>query len=65
MTQPFGTHPVEEVLPPARLALLGIQPVLVMYAGAVAVLLNLFFNRIKSLETAALESAEATAQSEA
>ncbi len=30
-------HPVDEVLPPARLVTLGIQHVLVMYAGAVAV----------------------------
>jgi len=37
MTQTPRTHPVDEVLPPARLALLGIQHVLVMYAGAVAV----------------------------
>lgn len=32
-----GVHPVDEVLPPARLTLLGLQHVLVMYAGAVAV----------------------------
>ena len=31
------THPVDEVLPPGRLTLLGLQHVLVMYAGAVAV----------------------------
>ena len=37
----------------------------ILLASIVAVLLNLFFNRIKSLETAAQESAEATAQSEA
>ncbi len=37
MTQPSGIHPVDEVLPSGRLALLGIQHVLVMYAGAVAV----------------------------
>ena len=30
-------HPVDEKLPPGRLALLGIQHVLVMYAGAIAV----------------------------
>jgi len=30
-------HPVDEVLPPARLGALGLQHVLVMYAGAVAV----------------------------
>jgi len=30
-------HPVDELLPPGRLTLLGIQHVLVMYAGAVAV----------------------------
>lgn len=32
-----STHPVDEVLPPGRLFTLGIQHVLVMYAGAVAV----------------------------
>ena len=32
-----GLHPVDEVLPTGRLAALGIQHVLVMYAGAVAV----------------------------
>jgi NCS2 family nucleobase:cation symporter-2 len=32
-----GIHPVDEVLPPTRLTLLGLQHVLVMYAGAVAV----------------------------
>ena len=37
MAQTAATHPVDEVLPPARLTLLGIQHVLVMYAGAVAV----------------------------
>jgi NCS2 family nucleobase:cation symporter-2 len=37
MTKPSGIHPVDEVLPSGRLALLGIQHVLVMYAGAVAV----------------------------
>ena len=31
------THPVDEVLSPDRLTALGIQHVLVMYAGAVAV----------------------------
>ena len=30
-------HPVDEHLPPVRLAALGLQHVLVMYAGAVAV----------------------------
>lgn len=30
-------HPVDEVLPPARLAVLGLQHVFIMYAGAVAV----------------------------
>ena len=30
-------HPVDEVLPAPRLAALGLQHVLVMYAGAVAV----------------------------
>ncbi len=32
-----GVHPVDERLPPLRLAALGLQHVLVMYAGAVAV----------------------------
>ena len=32
-----SVHPVDEVLPPGRLTALGIQHVLVMYAGAVAV----------------------------
>ena len=31
------THPVDEMLPPPRLAALGLQHVLVMYAGAIAV----------------------------
>ena len=31
------THPVDEMLPPARLGALGLQHVLVMYAGAIAV----------------------------
>ncbi|MFC2969537.1 nucleobase:cation symporter-2 family protein [Acidimangrovimonas pyrenivorans] len=35
MTQ--STHPVDEVLPPGKLLTLGIQHVLVMYAGAIAV----------------------------
>ncbi len=34
---PAGVHPVDEVLPTPRLAALGLQHVLVMYAGAVAV----------------------------
>src|SRR5438105_3671512 len=33
----MSTHPVDEVLPAPRLAALGLQHVLVMYAGAVAV----------------------------
>ena len=37
MVQTSPIHPVDEILPPGRLALLGIQHVLVMYAGAVAV----------------------------
>ena len=32
-----STHPVDEVLPPPKLAALGLQHVLVMYAGAIAV----------------------------
>ncbi len=37
MNHPSDVHPVDEVLPAGRLTLLGIQHVLVMYAGAVAV----------------------------
>jgi NCS2 family nucleobase:cation symporter-2 len=37
MSRPQEVHPVDEVLPAGRLTLLGIQHVLVMYAGAVAV----------------------------
>ena len=37
MNRPSNVHPVDEVLPAGRLTLLGIQHVLVMYAGAVAV----------------------------
>ena len=33
----MSTHPVDEILPAPRLAALGLQHVLVMYAGAVAV----------------------------
>ena len=36
-TQPTGTHPVDEILPAPRLFALGLQHVLVMYAGAIAV----------------------------
>jgi uric acid transporter len=32
-----GAHPVDEVLPPVRLAIFGFQHVLAMYAVAVAV----------------------------
>ena len=32
-----SVHPVDEVLPPGKLTALGLQHVLVMYAGAVAV----------------------------
>ncbi len=37
MNHQGSTHPVDEVLPAGKLTLLGIQHVLVMYAGAVAV----------------------------
>jgi NCS2 family nucleobase:cation symporter-2 len=37
MTESTQVHPVDERLPPGRLTLLGLQHVLVMYAGAVAV----------------------------
>ena len=36
-TTPAARDPVDEILPPARLTTLGLQHVLVMYAGAVAV----------------------------
>ena len=32
-----ATHPVDEVLPPARLTVLGLQHLFIMYAGAIAV----------------------------
>jgi uric acid transporter len=32
-----AVHPVDEILPPGKLFTLGLQHVLVMYAGAVAV----------------------------
>jgi NCS2 family nucleobase:cation symporter-2 len=35
--QPAQVHPVNEVLPPQRLAVLGLQHLFIMYAGAVAV----------------------------
>ena len=34
---PKAVHPVDEVLPPQRLAILGLQHLFIMYAGAVAV----------------------------
>ena len=33
----IAVHPVDEMLPPGKLLILGLQHVLVMYAGAVAV----------------------------
>ncbi|MFH5773717.1 nucleobase:cation symporter-2 family protein [Paracoccus broussonetiae] len=36
-TAPAARDPVDEILPPARMTMLGLQHVLVMYAGAVAV----------------------------
>jgi NCS2 family nucleobase:cation symporter-2 len=36
-TRRAGVHPVDEVLPPHRLVLLGLQHLFIMYAGAVAV----------------------------
>ena len=36
---PNTVHPVDEILPVPRLAALGLHHVMVMYAGAVAVLL--------------------------
>ncbi|QYZ70446.1 nucleobase:cation symporter-2 family protein [Neotabrizicola shimadae] len=44
------THPVDEVLPPPRLFVLGLQHVLVMYAGAIAV--PLIVGRALKLEPA-------------
>ena len=37
MSDAATVHPVDQMLPPARLTALGLQHVLVMYAGAVAV----------------------------
>ena len=37
MSTTTAVHPVDEILPPAKLAALGLQHVLVMYAGAIAV----------------------------
>ncbi len=42
------THPVDEVLPPAKLFTLGLQHVLVMYAGAIAV--PLIIGRVLKLD---------------
>lgn len=36
-SSPAEVHPVDEVLPAPRLAILGLQHVFIMYAGAVAV----------------------------
>ena len=44
------THPVDEILPPPKLFTLGLQHVLVMYAGAVAV--PLIVGRALKLEPA-------------
>lgn len=49
-TTASGVHPVDEVLPPVRLVTLGLQHVLVMYAGAVAV--PLIVGRALQLEPA-------------
>ncbi|MEV8442646.1 nucleobase:cation symporter-2 family protein [Actinosynnema sp. NPDC051121] len=45
-------HPVDQVLPPARLALLGLQHVLVMYTGCVAV--PLVFGSVAGLDTSTI-----------
>ena len=37
MSSATGVHPVDEMLPAGRLTVLGLQHVLVMYAGAIAV----------------------------
>ena len=47
MTQ--STHPVDEHLPTGKLAALGLQHVLVMYAGAVAVPLIVFVQLVEVL----------------
>lgn len=39
LSNPLTVHPVDEILPTGKLAALGLQHVLVMYAGAVAVAL--------------------------
>ncbi|WP_323005285.1 nucleobase:cation symporter-2 family protein [Pseudorhodobacter sp.] len=44
------THPVDEMLPPAKLFTLGLQHVLVMYAGAIAV--PLIIGRVLKLDPA-------------
>lgn len=40
MAKQNGIHPVDEVLPPTRLTHLGLDHVLVMFAGAVVVPLS-------------------------
>lgn len=37
LTQTPSVHPVDEVRPPPRLLILGLQHLFIMYAGAVAV----------------------------
>ncbi|WP_238598496.1 nucleobase:cation symporter-2 family protein [Saccharothrix sp. ALI-22-I] len=47
-----GRHPVDQVLPPGRLGLLGLQHVLVMYTGCVAV--PLVFGSVAKLDTSTI-----------
>ncbi|WP_432102084.1 nucleobase:cation symporter-2 family protein [Streptomyces sp. bgisy091] len=49
---PPARHPVDEVLPPARLGLLGLQHVLVMYTGCVTV--PLVFGAAAGLDTSTI-----------
>ncbi|MFG2429531.1 nucleobase:cation symporter-2 family protein [Streptomyces sp. NPDC048590] len=49
---PTARHPVDEVLPPARLGLLGLQHVLVMYTGCVTV--PLVFGAAAGLDTSTI-----------
>ena len=54
-----SVHPVDERLPLGKTSTLGLQHVLVMYAGAVAaVVLNLFFNGSRGDAREAVEAAK-------
>lgn len=52
-----SVHPVDEQLPIGRLGALGLQHVLVVCAGAVAVPLNVFFNGASGDTSAATNAA--------